>query len=92
MSIVQYIAGVCGAVPCRWRDQHEDMPEWLDWHLSLGVDRIYVFDDGSIPPLNETLQQYIDAQVVEYHYIMKITHFSGKAQLQVRPDGGAGTL
>ena len=29
------------------KDHHWDIVEWLDWHLAIGVDYIYVFDMGS---------------------------------------------
>jgi hypothetical protein len=29
------------------KDHHWDIVEWLDWHLAIGVDKIYVFDMGS---------------------------------------------
>jgi hypothetical protein len=38
----------------------------------------------SSPPLNETLQQYIDAGLVEYHYIMRVDHWTRRANMQVR--------
>lgn len=35
------------------KDQARDMPEWLEWHARIGVGRMYVFDMGSSPPLNQ---------------------------------------
>lgn len=34
-------------------DVAEQLPEWLNWHHLAGVDRFYVFDLGSSPPMNQ---------------------------------------
>lgn len=50
------------------RDIAVDLPEWINWHHLLGVDRFYVFDLGTRKPMNKTLQPLIDDGLVEYHY------------------------
>ncbi|PSC75223.1 hypothetical protein C2E20_2025 [Micractinium conductrix] len=49
-----YLAG-CLVV----KDQHEDLPDWLDYHAWLGFSHFYVMDDGSDPPLDKLLKPYI---------------------------------
>lgn len=51
------------------KDQEADMAEWLEWHQLIGVSRVYVFDMGSSPPLNQTLQPYIESGLVDYHWV-----------------------
>ncbi|PSC69336.1 acid phosphatase Vanadium-dependent haloperoxidase [Micractinium conductrix] len=41
------------------KNQHSDLPEWLEYHRWLGVSHVYVMDDGSEPPLDSVLQPYI---------------------------------
>ena len=41
------------------KDQNEDLREWVDYHLAIGVDKIYVMDDSSATPPNEALIDYI---------------------------------
>lgn len=53
------------------RDQAADMAEWLEWHQLIGVDRVYLFDMGSSPPMNESLQPYIRLGLVDYHWVNK---------------------
>jgi hypothetical protein len=43
-----YVA-LCLAV----KDQAADMAEWLEWHQLLGISRMYVFDMGTMPPMNQ---------------------------------------
>lgn len=42
--------------------------EWLDWHIALGVDKFYVYDNESTDNTRERLQPYIDAGIVDYTY------------------------
>lgn len=42
--------------------------EWLDWHISRGVEKFYIYDNESTDCTREVLQPYIDSGVVEYHY------------------------
>ena len=61
------------------------MPEWLEWHRALGVDRVYVFD-SSAEPLNATLGPYIDSGLVEYYHMAPdiVRQHPLLPQLQVR--------
>lgn len=40
--------------------------EWLDWHISKGVDKFYVYDNESTDNTKEILRPYIEKGVVEY--------------------------
>lgn len=42
--------------------------EWIEWHRSKGVDRFYIYDNGSSDNTRAILQPYIDSGIVEYHY------------------------
>ncbi len=42
----QYLA-ICAII----KNQHTDVREWLLHHIKLGVSKVYIFDDGSKPPL-----------------------------------------
>lgn len=46
--------------------------EWIDWHLSMGVEKFYIYDNGSTDCTKEVLEPYIKSGVVEY------TYFPGK--------------
>jgi hypothetical protein len=35
------------------KDQAADMAEWIEWHRLLGVRRMYIFDMGTEPPMNQ---------------------------------------
>jgi tetratricopeptide (TPR) repeat protein len=41
------------------KDENDYLPEWLDYHILMGVDRFYVYDNGSHISLRETLADYI---------------------------------
>ena len=40
--------------------------EWLDWHIAMGVDKFYVYDNGSTDETRHILEPYIERGVVEY--------------------------
>ena len=42
--------------------------EWLDWHISQGVEKFYVYDNESTDGTKEVLQPYIEKGIVEYTY------------------------
>ncbi len=41
------------------KDENSYLAEWLDYHILLGVDRFYIYDNGSQVPIRETLAEYI---------------------------------
>ena len=47
--------------------------EWLDFYITMGVDRFYIFDNGSTDNTFEILKPYIESKIVI------LTHYPGKA-------------
>jgi len=39
------------------KDENEYLPEWLEYHKLLGVDRFYIYDNGSAVPVRKTLER-----------------------------------
>ena len=50
------------------KDEGPYFKEWIEWHLSQGVDHFYIYDNESSDGTREILQPYIDSGVVEYKY------------------------
>ena len=51
------------------KDENDYLPEWLDYHILMGVDRFYIYDNESRVSLNHTVKDYVDegwAVVVDY--------------------------
>lgn len=48
------------------KDEGAYFKEWVDWHLSIGVDRFYIYDNGSTDSTKEVLKPYIEKGIVEY--------------------------
>jgi hypothetical protein len=46
---------ICSAI----KDSHDDIVEWVEYHLFVGVKFILVFDDSSDPPLTTPLNRFI---------------------------------
>jgi tetratricopeptide (TPR) repeat protein len=42
------------------KDENDYLPEWLDYHILMGVDRFYIYDNESQTSLRETLKEYIE--------------------------------
>lgn len=42
--------------------------EWLDWHLSRGVEKFYIYDNESTDETKAVLEPYIKAGIVDYKY------------------------
>ena len=41
------------------KDENDYLPEWLDYHILMGVDRFYIYDNESRISLRESLADYI---------------------------------
>ncbi|MCH5222991.1 MAG: glycosyltransferase family 92 protein [Muribaculaceae bacterium] len=50
------------------KDEGPYFKEWLDWHISLGVDKFYVYDNESTDNTKELLKPYIEKGIVDYTY------------------------
>lgn len=42
--------------------------EWIEWHLGVGVEKFYIYDNDSEDNTREVLKPYIESGVVEYNY------------------------
>ena len=58
----------CMVIKTVSEDDVEDLLEWLDYHLDLGVGVVYVVDNNSTFPLLHHISKYIDAGNVVYEY------------------------
>lgn len=63
VETLSYIA-ICAVV----KDQRLDIREWVEYHNYIGVKRIYIWDNGSSPPLVQMLEDYINKGLVVYTY------------------------
>ncbi|MDR0913022.1 MAG: glycosyltransferase family 2 protein [Methanobrevibacter sp.] len=50
---------------CIAKNEEEYFEEWLDHHLNLGFDKIYIYDNNDNPGLQEFLKKYLDANKIE---------------------------
>lgn len=48
------------------KNEGEYFKEWLDWHISKGVEKFYIYDNESTDNTREVLRPYIETGVVEY--------------------------
>jgi tetratricopeptide (TPR) repeat protein len=52
------------------KDENDYLSEWLDYHILMGVDRFYIYDNESQISLRKTLENYIErgwVVVVDIH-------------------------
>jgi len=50
------------------KNEGQYFKEWIDWHLSHGVEKFYIYDNESTDQTREVLTPYIRDGVVEYKY------------------------
>ncbi len=50
------------------KDEGPYFQEWIEWHLSQGVERFYIYDNESSDGTREILEPYIQKGVVVYKY------------------------
>lgn len=73
------------------RDENEYLPEWLEWHLSQGVEHFYIYDDSRKSSVGDVLNKYApyctvqDATRYRYHlqfeaYIDALRRFGEEAE------------
>lgn len=48
------------------KDEGPYFKEWIDWHKAQGVDKFYIYDNGSTDATAEILRPYIEDGTVEY--------------------------
>lgn len=49
---------------CIVKDEDPYLPEWIEYHLKIGVTQFYIYDHGSRVPITTLLKKYIDMGVV----------------------------
>ncbi len=60
----QYYLAVCAIA----KNEGPYFEEWIEWHLSQGVEKFYVYDNESTDCTREILEPYINRGIVEYVY------------------------
>lgn len=58
----QYYLAVCAIA----KNEGPYFKEWIDWHLSMGVDKFYIYDNESTDGTREVLEPYIQNGLVDY--------------------------
>ena len=58
---------------CIIKNEAEYLPEWLEYHLLVGFEKFYIYDNGSTDNIKQVLAPYVDAGIVEYTYWPGIT-------------------
>jgi hypothetical protein len=43
------------------KDENAYLPEWLDYHLALGVDHVLIYDNNSAVPVTDAVRHYSEA-------------------------------
>ena len=66
----QYYLAVCAIA----KNEGSYFREWIEWHKSAGVEKFYIYDNGSTDNTKEILAPYIESGLVEYVF------FPGKKQ------------
>ncbi len=63
-SAPEYYLAVCAIA----KNEGPYFREWLDWHISQGVEKFYIYDNESTDDTRAILAPYIESGVVEYKY------------------------
>lgn len=50
------------------KDEGPYFREWVEWHLKQGVEKFYIYDNGSTDCTKVVLQPYVENGIVEYTY------------------------
>jgi hypothetical protein len=46
-----------------------DIIEWIEYHKKMGCSKFYVYDNHSVPPMNQSISSFITSGLVQYQYI-----------------------
>lgn len=63
-----------------FRNEAPYLAEWIEYHLLVGIDRFYLFDNESTDNSKEVLQPYIDRGIVVYEFVTDEMLESKRAQ------------
>ncbi|MDE5879672.1 MAG: glycosyltransferase family 92 protein, partial [Desulfovibrio sp.] len=55
-----HYASLCAIV----KDEDRDIHEWLAYHLAIGFEHVFIYDNNSAVPLRDTLAEHIAAGLV----------------------------
>ena len=61
----KYYLAVCAIA----KDEGTYFKEWIEWHISKGVEKFYIYDNESTDNLKEVLEPYIREGIVIYNYV-----------------------
>eukprot|EP01023_Acetabularia_acetabulum_P006050 TRINITY_DN12518_c0_g2_i1.p1 TRINITY_DN12518_c0_g2~~TRINITY_DN12518_c0_g2_i1.p1 ORF type:complete len:569 (-),score=8.98 TRINITY_DN12518_c0_g2_i1:362-2068(-) len=50
------------------KQEHKFIKEWVMYHHYIGVDKFYIYDHGSDPPMQPLVQKFIDSGLVQYEF------------------------
>lgn len=50
------------------KDENRDIKEWLEYHLIVGIEHFYIYDNGSHESFKKILDSYIEKGIVTYHW------------------------
>lgn len=64
------------------KDEGPYLKEWLDFHILVGVEKFFLYDNGSTDNTTQVLKPYIDRGIVEYHYFPGI-RMQGPAYIDI---------
>jgi hypothetical protein len=65
------------AICCIVKNEDRDLPEWIDYHLKIGVSQFFVYDNDSKIPVSKALINYVNQGV------LKVELMSGKGMQMV---------
>ena len=57
------------AICCIAKNEDEYLPEWIDYHIKIGVSHFYIYDNDSAVPITTTLSSYIKDGIVQVEHI-----------------------
>ena len=55
-----YYATLCAIA----KDEEHSLPEWTRYHLHIGFEHIYLYDNGSRTPIRDVLREYVENGLV----------------------------
>ena len=58
--------GIGLAVCAIAKDEGQYFKEWIDWHRAMGVEKFYIYDNGSTDCTADVLRPYVEAGVVDH--------------------------
>lgn len=58
----QHYIAVCAIA----KNEGDYFKEWIEWHRATGVEKFYIYDNGSADDTREVLRPYIESGIVEY--------------------------